>query len=202
MTMKFGGTGNLNLKSFNANPRTGVPMPKFGSAGQTAIPAGTLPKRSRGGGAGDPLGRIPQEVRAAFSGLKAPQVAFRILDGGAEVQPVDEHGETLRAHYSNGDIHFQNVRNERVELADVLFKTEPTDENPDGDTYTADGVEPMEVLDRIPVEGDPATLNKLYQAMQTFNKATGKQLRMLLDRNVMDDKGNIITQHKVIWRTA
>jgi hypothetical protein len=202
MTMKFGGTGNLNLKSFNANPRTGVPMPKFGSAQTTAIPAGTLPKRSRGGGAGDPLARIPGEVRTAFQGLKAPQVAFRVLDGGAEVQPVDEHGEQLKAGYSNGDIHFTNVRGQAVELKDVLFRTEGTDENPEGDTYTADGVEPMEVLDRIPVEGDPQTLNKLYQAMQIFNKATGKQLRMLLDRNVLDDKGNIITQHKVIWRTA
>jgi hypothetical protein len=200
MAIKFGGTGNLNLKSFNANPRTGVPMPKFGQASQAEIKAGSLPRRSRGGGAGNPLGGIPKEVVDAFQALKAPQIAFRVLDGGAEVTPVDEHGEPCKAHYSQGEVIFTNVRGEKLD--EVLFKTEGTDDNPEGDTYTAEGIEPMEVLDKVPVEGDPQTLNKLYQAMQKFNKATGKQLRMLLDRNQLDDKGNIISQVKVIWRTA
>lgn len=189
------------MKSFNANPRTGAPMPKFGQAGQAVIPAGSLPKRSRGGGAGNPLARIPKEVLEAFQGLKAPRLLFRTMGDGQPCSAVDEHGETLTPRIGQGgEVHFYNVRGD--EVTDVLFRTEATEEHPEGETYTPDGVEPLEELDKIPVEGPPETVNKIYSAMQIFNKATGKALRMLLDRNIYDDKGNIVSQVKVIWRTA
>jgi hypothetical protein len=197
MTIQFGGSGNLQLKN-NFNPRTGAQMPKFGTVERASVVAGTLPKRGKRGGGGDPLARIPGEILKTFQGLKAPSLAFQTLETKEKVRAVDQHDEDLKARIVEGEIKLYNVRGE--EVTDVRFFTEPSDEHPEGEEYTAAGVEPIEELDRIPVQGDPNTLNKLYNAMATFNKATGKQLRMLLDHNVMDDKGNILEQVKVIWR--
>lgn len=198
------GNNIVSSSGFNANPRTGTPMPKLGVASSAVLKA-PLPRRSRGGGAGDPLGGIPAEMRAAFQALKAPRAIFTVKGGDARAEAVlaSDHAVKLQARGGlDGDITFYapvqtedgKTEWERVSDDEVLFLAGE-------DLYTGDGVEAAEEMDRIPVEGTPDELNKLYTAIQKFNKATGKNLRMLLDRNVYDDNGvNIMKQVKVIWR--
>lgn len=200
--------GGINVQTrLNASPRTGTPIPKMGTSAAKFVPGGNLPKRSRGGGAGDPLGSIPAPIREAFGRLKAPTVAFRVkgTETPAEAVLSTDHAVKLTPRISGDGVSFytQTVDEEGKHLSwdavdddEVLFTAGE-------DLYTAEGVEMGEVMDNFPVEGNPEELNKLYQAMQKFNKATGKTLRMLLDHNVYDDKGiNILKQVKVIWRVS
>ncbi len=199
MALQIGGSANIQGLKLNANPRTGTPMAKIGEVQKTAIPAGSLPKRGRRGGGGNPLARYPKEWIETFNSLSAPVLAFRTLETKEAATPVEAGTrDKLTVRISDGEIHAYNVRGE--EVSDVLFLTEPTEEHPDGEQYTGDGVEILEVMANTPVEGPPEAMNRMYQALQVFNKQTGKQLRMLFDHNKMDDKGNIVSQVKVIWR--
>lgn len=195
--LTFGGTGNiqgLDKLKLNANPHTGTPMAKFGGtgAGAVAVPMGQAPKRSRGGSV-DPLAAIPKDMLTAFNALKNPKLGFRHVQTEEILGPVDSEGEEVTAKVANGELVF--TAKDGTELEDVLFINEA------GEQYTSNFVEPVEILDRIPVEGSPATINKVYNAMQKFNKATGKELRLLFERNVMDDSGTqIVSMVKILWR--
>ncbi len=202
MAIQIGSAVGVQGLKLGANPKTGVPMAKIGEVQRTAIPAGSLPKRGRRGGGGNPLSRIPKEWLELFQSLAAPGLAFRTLETQEECKPVDaKTGDALTVRIQGGELKAFNVRGEEVD--DVLFQTEPTEEHPEGEQYTGEGVQVLEVMANTPVEGAPEAINKMYQAMNVFNKATGKHLRMLFDHNKMDPSGqNIISQVKVIWRVA
>lgn len=209
----FGGAGSFAGQGLNANPRTGaVAGAKIEKGGQHAWALGQVPRRSRGAATPkDKLASIPQDWRKAFEGLQNPRVGFRVLGEDVEAKPIDANTQEAltprvkRDPVTNTvDLSFHNARGE--ECQDVLFVTEDHEDPDTGDVtkgaqYTAEGVEPLEILDHVEVTAAPETINKMYQAMTKFNQATGKQLRMLFSHNTMDDSGlNIVSQTKRIWR--
>lgn len=198
----------INPFTLKATGKDGRPV--AGEVGRTTI-VGPIPKRSRGG-AGNPLAsvvaKVGQETLAKLQALTPPKVTFQTADGGLPAIPVDEDGTELHYSVVNGpdgpEFSFRQPptvddageTHLGEQVTDVLFRTEA------GDTYTPQGVEPVWDMSKLDVEGTPAEINKMYAALTQFNKATGKQLKMLQLDNVLDANGNIIKHYKRIFRMA
>lgn len=200
--MKIAGSNIQLASSFGRNQ--GVALPSVQSKGtRHVVYQGAIPKRSRGGT--NPLASMPKALVDALQSLKAPQVVFNVTGTDIEAKPYYTPDPTmaLSSRIQDGELTFwtknENGEWERAGDDDVLFKTE------EGEEYTGGGVTMGWQVDRLaePVSGSPEELNKLYNAIGKFNKATGKQVRMILDHNVLSDDGiTIVKQVKNIERLA
>lgn len=137
----------------------------------------------------------PQELE----GLKAPSYRFQNADN-KDVLPIEaDTGEKLSwAMREDGEMHFyKRVANPdgtftTEEVSDVLYVAE------DGSQWTE--VNSLVDYDYITMEGTAEVLNKQYNAVQRFAKATGKGVIVRHDSETQDEKGNTLTMKKLFIR--
>lgn len=160
--------------------------------GRVMFPAGAKPPRKRATSM-----QWPQE----FNEIKAPVLEFKNADG-VNVEPIDANdGEKLIPRQGErGEIQFgRRVENEdgtfRLEMvSDVLFQAE------DGSQWTEEHVQPFSAYDYLVYTGTPEDLQKLYNAVGRFSKATGKGLIVRQESETTDAAGNTLTQTKHVYR--
>lgn len=136
-----------------------------------------------------------------LEGLKAPGYRFTNADG-AEVRPIEAStGEVLsfRMDESGNPAFYRRIQQE-----DGTYKSEPASDvlfqADDGSQWTPEHVKELVDYDYLQMTGTADVLNKLYNAVQRFGKATGKGLIVRHESQTEDERGNILTMTKNIIR--
>lgn len=154
--------------------------------GKMTFAAGVKPPRQRKSSTAWP---------SEFEGIKAPVQRFVNADG-VDVQAIDSNGDALTSR--DGEF-FQNVfqedgskKLEKVDESEVQFADK------DGNLWTLQGVQEVADYDYLQVSGTAEELQKVYNAVQRFSKATGKGLIVRHEKEETDPKGVVMMTKNII----
>lgn len=154
-----------------------------------SFPAGVKPPRQRKSATAWPKD---------FEDIKAPVTRF-VNSDGKDVRPVNTDGTELAARDGQfflkvTDAETGTVSMQAVEEDEVQFLDEG------GELWTLQGVQEVADYDYIQVSGTAEELQKVYNAVQRFSKATGKGLIVRHASEETDQSGNTLRMTKNIIR--